>query len=311
MKNILSIAIVILLAFATVSNAATLSAIYDFRDQLNAVATSFEGLDFDEEGALWITSAPNLASNTLLKVELETETVLGVFDYSGSPNPVGLAINESDIFVTNVPGGTFSVSIDGSTAVTGENVLPSSNWAAFFFNLGCTQPEGAAYYNEHIYVSCETGKVFEIDPQTGTYIEIFSSDKEFLGLGATNDGELIIGGYNSSDKLDRSLIRYDVLTNKVTDTIDLNELFVGADSDYTTLTGEAYEVTIADNGDIRYIPDPDGIAYRDGKIYMTFEHDLRVYEISLDPPVATPEPGTLLLLGAGLLGLFAWKRKRS
>ncbi|MCP4404815.1 MAG: PEP-CTERM sorting domain-containing protein [bacterium] len=44
---------------------------------------------------------------------------------------------------------------------------------------------------------------------------------------------------------------------------------------------------------------------------MTFEHDLRVYEISLDPPVATPEPGTLLLLGAGLLGLFAWKRTRS
>lgn len=81
------------------------------------------------------------------------------------------------------------------------------------------------------------------------------------------------------------------------------------------MTGMEYEVDVENAGkDIRRIPDPDGIAYRNGKIYMTFEHDLRVYEISLgDPPTATatPEPGTLLLVGLGLLGLAARLRKKA
>lgn len=294
MKKLLSVTIMscmIVMGVASLASAATLSAVYDFSDQLDATQTSFEGLDFDADGNLWITSAPNQADadNALLKVNLDTKEV-NIFDFSSSPNPVGLAINGNDFFASNAPGGVYSVSIDGDTVDTGVNVS-----GGFFFNFVCSQPEGAAYYNDKLYVSCENGKIFEINPQTGVSSQIFNTGTGALGLGATDDGRLIIGQYNPADALDRSLLLYDIATGLVTEEIDLNDLFPG------------YEHTIVDNGDIRHIPDPDGLAYRDGKIYMTFEHDLQVYEIAL----GTPEPGTLLLIGSGLLALAGLRKKRS
>lgn len=38
---------------AASADAASLTAIYDFRDQLDATTTSFEGLDFTNDGKLW------------------------------------------------------------------------------------------------------------------------------------------------------------------------------------------------------------------------------------------------------------------
>jgi hypothetical protein len=124
---------------------------------------------------------------------------------------------------------------------------------------------------------------------SGKVIESIDFGSDLLGLGATDDGALIVGDYTN-----HALVIYDVATQSARETIYLADLFPN------------YEVEVSP-GDVRHIPDPDGLAYRDGKIYMTFEHDLQVYEIAL----ATPEPGTLLLIGSGLLALIGWKRKRS
>ena len=119
-----------------------------------------------------------------------------------------------------------------------------------------------------------------------------------LGLGATEDS-LIVGDYTN-----HTLLIYHVASMTITKEIHLDALF-GANSDYAALTGASYSVQALDG--LRNIPDPDGLAYRDGKIYMTFEHDPRVFEITL----STPEPGTLLLIGVGLVGLAGLKKKRS
>jgi glutamine cyclotransferase len=272
--------------FASISSAATLSAVYDFRDQLDSASTSFEGLAFTDDGSLWITSAPNTGEKSLLQVDLSTETVVSnsAYNYQWFFNPVGLASDGTDLFLTNnlksLGGGIYTTESDAQAAYSSS--LSTSE---------CQEPEGAAYLNGLIYVSCQdTQNVVALDPDSGDVVDNISFGVDLLGLGATEDS-LIIGDYSN-----HTLLLYDVSTQTVTETIDLAELF------------PKYEVEVAP-GDIRSIPDPDGLAYRNGKIYMTFEHDLRVFEISLDP-VATPEPGTLFLLGTGLLGVFAWKRKR-
>jgi hypothetical protein len=311
MKKLLSIVTLscfAVLAFASVSGAVSLTGIYDFEGQVEP-DTVFEGLAFtaDADGnpTLWITSAPDTPGDfgslfkpdTLLEVNLDfdakTGNVVNVSSYNQPTSlfsPVGLASDGTELFVANNAGGSIY-----ETTTTG--------MANYLYDAGCTEPEGASYLGDHLYVSCEElQRVLKIDPSTGAVVDAIAFDQNLLGLGATETA-LIVGKYGS-DPLDRSLELYDINTGE-RDVINLADFFVGPDSDYFHLTGEIYDEFE------RGIPDPDGLAYWGGKIYMTFEHDPRVFELSLDDTPPVPEPGTLLLIGSGLLALAGLRRKRS
>ena len=301
-------------ALVSISSAASLTKIYDFT-YLDPIDIAFEGLAFTDDGTLWITSAPNLdlkqaALNTLmgrdvelnhklLGVDLETESVKSVSELD-MWNPVGLASDGTDLYIAN--NHKSLQPFIGPDAVFKGTVNPDTNQVTtskdFSFPSGViNEPEGAAYLNGSLYFSGEeSNNIIAVDQTTGM-ITNYDMGISMLGLGATEDS-LIIGDYTN-----HNLLLYNVSTNTVTETISLADLFVGIDSDYHALTGDEYEVVIADNGDVRYIPDPDGIAYKDGSIFMTFEHDLRVFEISLGDTSSVPEPSTAILLILGLVGL--------
>jgi hypothetical protein len=288
----------------------SLTGIYDFRDKLDATKTSFEGLDFTNDGTLWITSAPNDLSvkRQLVGVDLDQTKVLSIseFAWTSLVNPVGLASDGTNLFIVNNEKGLFGV--DNQDHVYTGTIDPagqvSLSTASLILGYGvCSEPEGSAYLNGYLYFSCEKDRnVIKVNPTNGTVIESYSFDNNLLGLGAT-EKELIVGDYKGRDE--RHLLLYDILSKTVTQSIDLSQLFVGANSDYAKLTGSTYNFTVTP-GDTRSIPDPDGLAYRNGKIYMTFEHDLRVYEIS-----NVPEPGMLLLIGLGLVGIAGLRKRRS
>ena len=86
-------------ALTSAANAVSLTAIYDFTD-LNPLTTSFEGLDFTNDGTLWITSSPNNAPDTLLAVDLSTETVKSQQSIN-LLNPVALASDGTTLFIGN------------------------------------------------------------------------------------------------------------------------------------------------------------------------------------------------------------------
>ena len=310
-------------SLASISSAASLTNIYDFT-YLDPTDIAFEGLAFTDDGTLWITSAPNLdleqaaldtlkgkdveLNHKLLGVDLETESVKSVSELD-MWNPVGLASDGTELYIANNHKSYQSL-ID-SDAVFKGTVDPDTNQVTtskdFSFSSGAIdETEGAAYLNGNLYYSGQdSNNIIEVDSTTGEITGNYDMGISMLGLGATEDS-LIIGDYTN-----HNLLLFDVVSSTVTKTISLAELFVGVDSDYHALTEEEYEVEIIDNngnGGIRYIPSPSGIAYKDGSIYMTFEHDLRVFEISLDDTPSVPEPSTAILLILGLVGLGFIKR---
>ncbi len=288
--------------FVPLTQAASISHVYDFTGQGwdNVNGVTFEGLTFTNDGTLWITSAPNSTPNKgqLIGVDLATETVLSQEDYTNRVtgdvwggwasslfNPVALASDGENLFVGSNGKSSWFNNYVYTTDQTASLTDPLKVSGAV-----CNDPEGAAYLGGAIYLTCEEShKIIKLN-QNGT-VENVLTGVTALGLAAT-ETSLIVGDYANHD-----IFIYDVATGQETERIDLEALFPN------------YEVQVT-AGDIRSVPDPDGLAYRNGKIYMTFEHDLRVFEISLDV-VPTPEPGTLLLLGAGLLGLAQLRRKRS
>ncbi|MDM8540274.1 PEP-CTERM sorting domain-containing protein [Desulfococcaceae bacterium HSG9] len=321
---------------ASISSAASLTNIYDFT-YLDPTDIAFEGLAFTDDGTLWITSAPNLdlkqaaldtlmgmdveLNHKLLGVDLETESVKSVSELD-MWNPVGLASDGTDLYIANnhktgdlqsVPFiGPTLASILGPDEVFKGTIDPDTNQVTtsndFSFPSGAIdEPEGAAYLNGNLYFSGQdSNNIVEVDSITGE-ITNYDIGVSPLGLGATEDS-LIIGDY-----INNNLLLYDVVSSTVTKTISLEDLFMGVDSDYHALTGEEYAVEIIDDngyGGIRYIPSPSGIAYKDGSIYMAFEHDLRVFEISLDDTSSVPEPSTAILLILGLVGLGFIKRRK-
>ena len=315
---------------ASISSAASLTNIYDF-SYLDPTDIAFEGLAFTDDGTLWITSAPNLdleqaaldtlkgkdveLNHKLLGVDLETESVKSVSELD-MWNPVGLASDGTELYIANNHKtgdlqstgflGSLVASIIGPDEVFKGTVDPYTNQVTtsqdFSFPSGAIdEPEGAAYLNGNLYFSGQdSNNIVEVDSTTGEITGNYDMGISMLGLGATEDS-LIIGDYTN-----HNLLLFDVVSSTVTKTISLADLFVGVDSDYHALTGEEYAVEIIDdsgNGGIRYIPSPSGIAYKDGSIYMAFEHDLRVFEISLDDTSSVPEPSTAILLILGLVGL--------
>ncbi|MCP4346821.1 MAG: PEP-CTERM sorting domain-containing protein [Desulfobacterales bacterium] len=291
MSGVMLVAGMMMLCMVNMAGAYTVIT-HDFRDQLDGATTSFEGLAFTDDGTLWITSAPNFQQTQLLSVDIETDKVMSAVDYQSGwfdvLNPVGLASDGENLLVaSNRKGGWFGdlsdyvyQDVNNLTGDVSDNIVLSTG--------DCVEAEGAAYANGLIYVSCQDSQnVIGIDPATGAVVENISFDAELLGLAATDDGKLIVGDYTN-----HALLMYDLSAGEITQTIDLAELFAD------------YEVEVS-LGDIRNIPDPDGLAYRDGRIFMTFEHDLQVYEM-----LVTPEPGTMLLLGVGLIGLMAAVRRK-
>jgi len=336
MKKIFLVAFVVcstLFACVSLSSAATLSAIYEFSG-VDPTQTSFEGLAFTGD-TLWITSSPNSGESQLLSASLDFDgagqvktgeitsttnyNVTEKFWFLDTFNPVALASDGENLFVTS-NRKAFDNYMYTDVDPTGD--LTRSTYDAVLSKSICNDPEGSAYLNGLVYVSCQDSKsIIAIDPTTNTVVTdastgeplVYYFENSLLGLGATEDA-LIVGEYDGAEL--RNLLLFDVATGEILETISLNDLFVGAESDYEQITGFAYEIDVENAGtDLRHIPDPDGIAYKDGKIYMTFEHDMRVFEISLtdDPSgsAAVPEPGTLLLIGIGLIGIAGVKRKHS
>jgi hypothetical protein len=336
---------IVLFGFATQAHPAySLTGIYDFRPlvtgrpdlftpeqrQYPALVYEFEGLAFTQDGSLWasIAADPGGASRELWKLDLqnkqktqsildpvwsfEVQTPLGPLTYSIA-NPVGLAAHGDQLIVgenfqrardlVNSSGGLAQATIhDVIWGITPGNSTP--DWSFPLNTSACDEIEGMAYSGGKLYATCQNDKkVLEINPATGAVSNTFPFADQVLGLAETDDGRLIVGAYPS-----RELILFDPAGLRPSETISLNDLFFGPGSDYHALTGEVYSVQVVASEAARTRPDPDGLAYRNGKIYMSFDGDLRIYEIS-----AVPEPETyaMMLAGLALVVAVAWRRKQA
>jgi len=336
---------IMLFGFATQAHANyALTGIYDFRtlvtghpelftqEQRNypALVYEFEGLAFTQDGSLWasIAADPSTASKELWKLDLQNrqktqsildpgwsfavQTPLGAMTYSIA-NPVGLAASGGQLIVgenfqrardyVNGSGGLVQATIhDVIWGITPGNSTP--DWSFSVNTSACDEIEGLAYSGGKLYATCQYDKkILEINPATGAVSHTFTFADQVLGLSETDDGRLIVGAYPS-----RKLILFDPAGGRPDETISLSDLFLGTGSDYYKRTGEVYSVQVVSTEGFRTMPDPDGLAYSNGKIYMSFDGDLRIFEIS-----AVPEPETyaMLLAGLALVGAVAWRRKQT
>lgn len=297
--------------------ASGLTAIHDFRDLVAgqphpALVHEFEGLAFTADGTLWASIAPNPTGTTkeFWQLDLQNRQVLQrIPDTIADPqaetaNPVALAGSGQRLIVGERLPAVFGVQSSLIWAFTpGISTPASPDWS--FLRIGCGV-EGAASAGSRLYLTCGTSIV---EPSlSGSPIDSFNLAGQLsnpggrlLGLEAIDGNQLLVGGYRTGSGERNELLIVDLGLKTISRTIDLDSLFVGPNSDYFRLAGSEYSVQVAPGESYRPRPDPDALAYRDGRIYLAFDGDLRIFEISLN----APEPPSVLLLGVALLALRA------
>ncbi len=330
-----------LCGLVTQAQAYSLTAIHDYRPLVSAAASGFsdeqkqfpalvyefEGLSFSSDGSLWaaISANPTGASRELWRLDLASGT------HTALPHPGAVPVQVPSFGAVNVPlqiaGNPVGLASIGERLVVGHNFHQFGNligsvdvaartWRPLF-TLGvtvCDRLQGLAYGGGKLFAACQNdGTVLELDPDTGTVARRFQFGEQVLGLSETDDGRLIVGAYPS-----RKLIIFDPDGQRASETISIDDLFVDPDnaqpadwSDYHRLNGAPYAVQVTPSEGIRSRPDPDGLAYRNGRIYMSFDGDLRIFEISA-AAASVPEPGgaSLLVFALAVLGWLQNRRNR-
>lgn len=312
-----------LLVFARAAQAAALTGIQDYRylvsglpspeREFPALFHEFEGLAFTADGSLWasIAADPLGTRREFWRLDVKDNVVhQAIADSRFEPtaqfaNPVALAGAGAQLIVGEnfhaFRSRGFPLNDILWAFTPGVSTPAVPDWTFSLAVTDCDEVEGAAAARGKLYVSCQgDGTILELDPQSGQVGRKFALNAQLLGLEAIDDRRLLVGDYSN-----HRLLVFDLGLEQVSESIDLASLFRGPGSDYFRLTGEDYLVQVVPSEGFRRTPDPDGLAYRDGTIYMAFDGDLRIFAISLN----VSEPGTVALLGLALLGL-AWLGRR-
>lgn len=314
------------------SQAAVLTRIHDYRylvkdlpdpeNQYTSLVHEFEGLAFTADGSLWASIAPNddpatqhFPKKQFWKLDLTNDQVAEprITDNFQAPglmfqlfkflygvdlvNPVALAASGEQLIVGENYQALRARGVDSADYLfaftPGKSTPDKPDWRFALPTASCDGVQGAAFTAGKLYVTCQQS-ILQIDVAAGGVSTTFSLGTSLLGLDAIDDKHLLVGDYSS-----HTLRVFDLAAERFTEEIDLSGLFTGVDSDYFRLTGKEYSVQVIPSEGFRRIPDPDALAYRNGRIYMAFDGDLRIFEIAM----SVPEPETLAIVTVALLGL--------